>query len=66
MARPEASQIFYIDKNWSKDGMGEVLMQAGDSLEGIKSEKQERDVGKCESDNSLEGICLRHIYLILI
>ena len=61
LARPDPSRRFYIKIDWSKDKMGAVLLQADVSKEAIKPEAQEKDGGKCEFDNSLEGMRLRPI-----
>ena len=61
LSRPEPSIRLYIKTDWSKYGMGTVLLKADVSEEAIKSEAQENDGGKCEFDNSLERICLQPI-----
>ena len=33
LTRPDSSQIFYIKTDWSKDGMGMVLLQVDDLVE---------------------------------
>ena len=38
---------FYIKTDWSKDGMGVVLLQVDDSLEVINLDAQEEAGGKC-------------------
>ena len=66
VARTDPSQIFYIETDWSKDGMGEVLIQVDNSVKARYAEAQERAGEKCEIDNSLEGMRLRPIYFIPI
>ena len=41
-----------------------MILQADESAEARKSEVQEKDGGKCEFYNSLEGMRLRPIYFI--
>ena len=40
LERSESYQRFYINGELLKDGMGEVLLQAEDSVNAIKSEAQ--------------------------
>ena len=42
LARPDYSRRFYINIDWSKDGMGAVLPQADVSEEARKPEAQEK------------------------
>ena len=63
---PEPSHIFYIKTDWSKDGVGAVLLQADGSVEARKSEAQEKDSKNCEFEKSLEGIQLQPSYFISI
>ena len=65
LAIPDPYRIFYIKADWSKDGMGAVLMQSDDSVQAIKAEVQEKSGVNCGFDKSLEGMCLRPIYFIL-
>ena len=37
LARPDSSRRLYIKIDWSKDTMGDVLLQEDDSAEAIKS-----------------------------
>ena len=48
LERPDITQIFYINTNWSKYGMGELLMKKYESVEEIKSQSQEKADVKCE------------------
>ena len=43
---------FYINTDWSKDGMGVVLIKSDDSLEAINSEAQEKVGENCEFEKS--------------
>ena len=65
-ARPYPHQELYITLDCFKDVMGEVILQADNSVEARKSEAQEKSGGKYEFDTSLEGISLRNISCILI
>ena len=65
LARPDSSISFYINAYWSKDGMGELLLQADKPAEARKSEAQEKYVGNLEFRNSLERMRLRPISFIL-
>ena len=60
----DPSRRFYINTDWSNDGMGEVHFQADVSEEARKSEAQEKSGGKCEFEYSLEGMRLRPISFI--
>ena len=40
LARTEPSRIFYIKKDWSKDGIRKLIMQEDESVEAIKAEAQ--------------------------
>ena len=46
LTRPDPSQRFYIRTNWSKDGIGAVLLQVDVSVVGKKLEAQEKVSGK--------------------
>ena len=54
LARSDPSRRFYINIYWSKDGIGEVIMQADVSEEAINPEAQEKDGAKCEFYKSLK------------
>ena len=43
-----------------------MFLQEYDSAEAIKPEAQEKEGIKCGFDKTLEGMCLRPIYLIFI
>ena len=45
LSRPDPYRRFYIKTDWSKDGMGVVILQADISAESRKSEAQEKDGG---------------------
>ena len=49
---------------WSKDGMGEVLMQVDGSTEARKLETKEKSGEKCEFENYMEGMRPWPIYFI--
>ena len=38
LTRKDLSRIFYIKTDWSKDGMGVILLQADDSVDARKTE----------------------------
>ena len=59
-------RIFYINTDWSKDGMGVVLIKSDDSVEAINSEAQEKVGENCEFDKSLEVIHLRPISFVSV
>ena len=48
IAIPDTSRMFYINTDWSKDGIREVLMQVYDSVEEGNPEEQEKACAKCE------------------
>ena len=64
LVRPYPSRMFYIKTYWSKDVMVAVLLKADVSEEARNPEEQEKSGGKCEFENSLEGMRLRPIYFI--
>ena len=53
LERPDPYFIFYIKMDWSKDGIGAVLLRQDSSAEARKSETQEKAGGKCEFDKYL-------------
>ena len=59
LAIPDPPQKFYINTDWFKYGMGEVLLQADYSVEAGNQESQEKDGGKCEFYMSLKGMRLQ-------
>ena len=63
LSRPDPYQWFYINTDWSKGGMGAVIMQVYDSVEERKAYSKEKSE-KCEFDKSLEVMRLRPIYFI--
>ena len=48
LARPDPSRRFYVKTDWSKEGIGAVLLQAEDTPEARKAEREEIEGGKCE------------------
>ena len=60
----DLSRRFYIRTDWSKDGMGAVLMQSDVSEEARKPEAQEKEVRKYEFLKSLEVMRLQPLYFI--
>ena len=54
VARPDPPWIFYIKIDWSKDVIGEVLLQEDGSAEARKVEAQEKSGEKCEFDKFLK------------
>lgn len=64
LARPDPRRRFYLKTDWSKDGMGAVLLQADDSEEARAAEEREKHGGRCEFDCSASGLCLRPIAFI--
>ena len=64
LARPNPNRRFYLKTDWSKEGMGAVLLQADDSDEARAAEKAEKDGGRCEFDRTIEGLRLRPIAFI--
>ena len=64
LARPDPARRFYIKTDWSKDGMGAVLLQAENSEEARDAEDRERAGGKCEFDKSIDGLRLRPICFV--
>eukprot|EP00957_Ditylum_brightwellii_P066131 5018059-Ditylum_brightwellii.AAC.1 len=64
LARPDPTQRFYLKTDWSKEGMGAVLLQADDSPDARAAEEEEQKGGKCEFDRSLGGLKLRPVAFI--
>ena len=58
LAIPDPSRRFYIKTDWSKYGMGAVILQADVSAETRRSEAQENYGVKREFENSLERMRL--------
>ena len=64
LSMPYPYRRFYIKIDWSKNGMGAVLMQADVSEEARKPEAQEKEVRKYEFLKSLEVMRLQPLYFI--
>eukprot|EP00957_Ditylum_brightwellii_P001811 139232-Ditylum_brightwellii.AAC.1 len=64
LARPDPARRFYLKTDWSKEGMGAVLLQADDSAEARAAEEEEKKGGKCEFDKTLGGLRLRPVAFI--
>ena len=61
---PYPSRRFYIKTDWSKYGMGALLLQTDVSEEARESKAQQKYCGKCEFEKSLEGMHLQPFYFI--
>ena len=64
LAQPNPARRFYLKTDWSKDGMGAVLLQADDSEEARAAEEREVQGGKCELDRTPDGLRLLPIAFI--
>eukprot|EP00957_Ditylum_brightwellii_P061564 4671783-Ditylum_brightwellii.AAC.1 len=64
LARPDPTRRFYLKTDWSKNGMGAVLLQADDSPEARVAKQKEAGGGKCEFDKSAHGLRLRPIAFV--
>jgi hypothetical protein len=56
LARVDSSKRFYLKTDWSKDGMGAVLLQAEDTPVSIAAERTEDDGGMFTFDR-MKGGC---------
>jgi hypothetical protein len=61
LQRPDASRRFYVKTDWSKDGIGAVLLQADASDESKLAEDIESQGGPCSFDLTRSGLRLRPI-----
>ena len=64
LARPDPNRRFYIKTDWSRLGMGAVLLQADGSPESREAEARERAGGRCEFERSRTRLRLRPIAFI--
>ena len=64
LARPDPDRRFYLKTDWSKDGMGAVLLQAEDTPEACKAEDEEARGEPCSFDKTRAGLRLRPISFI--
>ena len=61
LARPDAERRFYVKTDWSKDGIGAVLLQASTDTEAIEAEASEAAGGHCLFDRTKKGLRLRPV-----
>ena len=55
-----------LDKltDWSKNGMGAVILQAERTPKALEAEKLEKEGAKCQFEGSIKGLWLRPIAFI--
>ena len=61
LARPDPERRFYVKTDWSKDGIGAVLLQADDTDKSREAEATEASGGPCLFDRTKKGLRLRPI-----
>ena len=64
LQRPNFDRRFCLKTDWSKHGMGAVLLQADDSDETRKAEDEEEKGGPCMFDCNITGLRLRPVLFL--
>ena len=64
LKRPNPKRRFYLKTDWSKEGMGGVLLQADTTEEAEEAMRREMKGGKCEFDKLIKGLRLRPVAFI--